>query len=121
MPRADLLPIWYEALRSDPSQLQIVIVQRSKEILKGDTNDPLRPVVEQSLQARTASVKAILNASVSAVGKDWIRYETEGQTESLTAATIVWTAGCNSSCNRTACRRSRISRKRSHAEGLSPR
>lgn len=89
---ADLLPIWYKALRGDPSELQIVILQRGSEILKGDTNNPLRPVVEESLQVRTASVKVILNANVNAVGKDWVRYEKE-QTESLSAATIVWTAG----------------------------
>ena len=90
---ADLLPIWYEALRGDPQELQVAILQRGKEILKGDPNNPLRPVVEQSLPNRTVPVKTILNASVSAVGKDWIRYEREGQTDSLTAATIAWTAG----------------------------
>ena len=90
---ADLLPIWYKALQGNPSELQIVVIQRGGEILKGDPNDLLRPVVEQSLQARTASVKVILNASVSAVGKDWVRYEREGKTENLAAATVAWTAG----------------------------
>ena len=90
---ADLLPIWYKALRGDPQQLQIVIIQRGTEILKGDPNTPLRPVVEASLQRRTAPVKVILNAQVSAVGEDWVRYEREGHTETLEAATIAWTAG----------------------------
>lgn len=90
---ADLLPIWYENLRGDPTQLQINLIQRGKEILKGDPNNPLRPVAEKSLQQRTIPVNIILNANVSAVGKDWVRYEAAGQTENLQAATIVWTAG----------------------------
>ena len=90
---ADLLPIWYKALRGDPQELQIAIVQRGEEILKGDANELLRPVAEVSLQHRTASVKLILNANVKAVGEDWVRYEREGHTENLEAATIAWTAG----------------------------
>lgn len=90
---ADLLPIWYEALRGDPEELQIKVIQRGGEILKGDANDSLRPVAEQSLQNRTASVKTFLNASVSEVGEDWVHYEKDGQTENMAAATIVWTAG----------------------------
>ena len=90
---ADLLPIWYEALRENPHQIEIVIIQRGTEILKGDTNAILRPVVEQKLQQRTIPVKLILDASVSAVGEDWIEYRKEGQTERLDAKTIVWSAG----------------------------
>ena len=90
---ADLLPIWYEALRSDPSELKITVIHRGGEILKGDTNKSSRPVAEASLHQRAASVKLILNANVSAVGKDWVRYEREGHTENLEAATIAWTAG----------------------------
>ena len=90
---ADLLPVWYKALRGTPQELQIAIIQRGTEILKGDTNNPLRPVAETLLQHRTATVKLILNAKVSAVGEEWVRYEREGHTENLKAATIVWTAG----------------------------
>ena len=90
---ADLLPIWYEALNEDPSQIEIIIIQRGIEILKGDTNSILRPVVEQKLKERTIPVKLILNASVSAVGEDWIEYQREGQAERIEAETIVWSAG----------------------------
>ncbi|MEL6162989.1 MAG: FAD-dependent oxidoreductase, partial [Cyanobacteria bacterium J06628_3] len=90
---ADLLPVWYEALQGNTEELQIAIIQRGKEILSGDTNEKLRPVSKTSLQQRTASVKLILNANVSAVGKDWVRYERIENTENLEAATIAWTAG----------------------------
>ena len=90
---ADLLPIWYEQLGGDSQELQIVILQRGSEILKGDVNSTSRPVVEKSLQTRTASVKTILHASVTAVGKDWIEYEQQGETKRLETATVAWTAG----------------------------
>lgn len=90
---ADLLPIWYEALKGDPNELEIAIIQRGGEILKGDTNELSRPVAEKSLQQRTAAVKLILNASVTAVGEDWIEYQQEGQTKKLETATVAWTAG----------------------------
>ena len=90
---ADLLPIWYRALGGDARELQIVILQRGKEILKGDANEVLRPVAEQLLQQRTASVKLILNASVEEIGENSIRYKHEGHGEILAANTIAWTAG----------------------------
>lgn len=89
---AHLLPVWYEALQGDAQELQIEIIQRGEEILKGDTNELLHPVTETSLHQRTTSIKMILNANISAVGKDTVKYERIGNTENLEAATIVWTA-----------------------------
>ncbi|MEL6908890.1 MAG: NAD(P)/FAD-dependent oxidoreductase [Cyanobacteria bacterium J06598_4] len=90
---ADLLPIWYEGLKGNPDELEIVMLQRGGEILKGDVNELSRPAAEKSLQQRKAAVKLILNASVTAVGEDWIEYEQEGQTQKLETATAAWTAG----------------------------
>ena len=90
---ADLLPIWYEALKGDRAELEIAVIQRGAEILKGDINELSRPVAEMSLQQRSASVKLILNASVSAIGEDWVEYQQQGQNKRLQAATIAWTAG----------------------------
>ena len=89
---ADLLPQWYEALWGEVREIRIVIIQRGGEILKGDINKSSRPVVQNKLQQR-ASIELILNAAVSEVGEDWIKYEKEGKTETLLAATIAWTAG----------------------------
>ena len=89
---ADLLPQWYEALWGEVREIRIVIIQRGGEILKGDINKSSRPVVQNKLQQR-ASIELILNAAVSEVGEDWIKYEKEGKTETLSAATIAWTAG----------------------------
>ena len=90
---ADLLPIWYEALQGDREELKIVILQRGTEILKGDTNKSVRSVAETSLRHRKAAIELVLNANVTAVGKDWIKYEQKETTENLAAATIAWTAG----------------------------
>lgn len=90
---ADLLPIWDRALGGDAQELQIVVVQRGQSILKGDTNSRLRPLAEQQLQVRTASVKLLLNATVQEVVENEIRYQQDNRQKTLSAATIVWTAG----------------------------
>lgn len=90
---ADLLPDWYTQLGGNVQEIRIVVVQRGTEILKGDLNGRLRHTAQKALQKRTVPVELLLEAQVSAVHPDQIRFKHHNQTEVLPAATVVWTAG----------------------------
>lgn len=89
---ADLLPDWYAQIGGDPQEIRVVIIQRGKEILKGDANN-LRQTAEKALQQRAMSVELLLEASVSAVHLRQVEFKRHDDTEMLAAATIIWTTG----------------------------
>jgi len=69
---ADLL-CWYEKL-SGNSQRSVVILNRSKEILKGDVNSHLREIAQKALQ-RTVPVEMLLEVSASAIRPSQVEYK----------------------------------------------
>lgn len=89
---ADLLPDWYAPLGGDISDIRIVVIQRGKEILKGDS-DRLRQTVENALQRRAVPVELHLETEVTAVHANEVILQHHHETEALPAGTIVWTTG----------------------------
>lgn len=89
---ADLLPDWYDSLGGEISDIRIVLIQRGKEILKGD-RDRLRQTAEDALQKRTISVEVMLETSVIEVRPNIIVIKRNDRIEEINAATIIWTTG----------------------------
>ena len=95
---ADLLPIWYEELGGNAAEINIVLINRSEEILKGSSNskdakNSIQDTAIKALKNRHIPVKFLLGASVTQVYKDRVEYQKDDRTDSLAAATIAWTAG----------------------------
>ena len=95
---ADLLPIWYQELGGNSQEIRIVLINRSHEILKGidnreETKNSIHDTVIEALNNRNIPVEFLFGASVTQVHSDRVEYQKEGQTESISAATIAWTAG----------------------------
>ncbi len=90
---ADLLPRWYDKLGGNSQEIRVVILNRSKEILKGDVNCHLRATAQKTLQQRTVPVELLLEVSVSAIQPNLVEYKRYQHSDTLPAATIVWTAG----------------------------
>lgn len=90
---ADLLPRWYGKLGGNSQEIRVVILNRSKEILKGDVNSHLRETAQKALQQRTVPVELLLEVAVSAICPNQVEYKHHDQVEMLPAATIIWTAG----------------------------
>jgi NADH dehydrogenase len=88
---ADLLPIWYNELGGNSDEIRIVLLNRSRDILKGDVNSHLRCTVQRSLKRR--QVDLLFDAAVSAIQSDQVQYQQQQQAHTLQAGTIVWTAG----------------------------
>lgn len=87
---ADLLPIWYDELGGDGNEIRVVLINRSREILKGDINSQLRCTVQRALKHR--QVELLFDAAVTEIQSDSVQYQQQ-QKRSLQAGTIVWTAG----------------------------
>ncbi|MBD2409751.1 NADH dehydrogenase [Nostoc calcicola FACHB-389] len=90
---ADLLPIWYDELGGDADEIRVALVNRSREILKGDVNSHLRCTVQRALKRRVVSVDFLFDAAVTKIHADGVEYRQHEQTQILQAGTIVWTAG----------------------------
>ncbi|MBD2207911.1 NAD(P)/FAD-dependent oxidoreductase [Calothrix sp. FACHB-1219] len=90
---ADLLPIWYDELGGDAAEIRVFLVNRSREILKGDVNSHLRCTVQTALKNRVVPVDFIFDAAVSKIQADGIEYQKQDKIQILQAGTIVWTAG----------------------------
>jgi NADH dehydrogenase len=88
---ADLLPIWYDELGGDSDEIRIVLVNRSRDLLKGDINSQLRCTVQRALKYR--QVELLVDASVTEIQTNQIQYQQHSQSHTLQAGTIVWTAG----------------------------
>jgi NADH dehydrogenase len=89
---ADLLPEWYAPLGGNVSEIRVIVIQRGKEILKGDTHT-LRQTAQSALQKRSVTVELLLEAEVSAVDANQVEFKRYNQTDVLSAATIIWTSG----------------------------
>ena len=89
---ADLLPDWYAQIGGNAQEIRVVVLQRGKEILKGDI-DKLRATAQTAMQQRTVPVEFLLEAEVSGVDVNKVEFKRHNQTEILSAGTIVWTTG----------------------------
>ncbi|MFN6471791.1 MAG: NAD(P)/FAD-dependent oxidoreductase [Nostoc sp. SerVER01] len=90
---ADLLPIWYDELGGDADEIRVVLVNRSREILKGDVNSHLQCTVQRALKRRVVPVDFLFDAAVTKIHADSVEYRQHEQTQILPAGTIAWTAG----------------------------
>lgn len=90
---ADLLPIWYDKLGGDGSEIRIVLVNRRREILKGDVNSHLRCTVQRAMKNRVIAVDFLFDAAVTKLTSEGVEYQQHDQTQMLQAGTIAWTAG----------------------------
>ena len=90
---ADLMPQWYESLDGDPAELNIELLQRGDEILSGNATDQLRQTANQALAQRSMPVTLQLNTSVTAVEAGQLTCQQDGQSKTIDAETIIWTAG----------------------------
>ncbi|MFZ4554954.1 MAG: NAD(P)/FAD-dependent oxidoreductase [Pseudanabaena sp.] len=89
---ADLLPAWYSPLGGDIADIRIVVIQRGKQILKGDS-DRLRQTAHEALQNRTISVEVMLETTVVEIHPNVVVLKCNDQIEEFAAATIIWTTG----------------------------
>ncbi|GBO55306.1 NADH dehydrogenase [Pseudanabaena sp. lw0831] len=89
---ADLLPAWYSPLGGDIADIRIVVIQRGKQILKGDS-DRLRQTAQEALKKRTISVEVMLETAVIEIRPNVVVLKRNDQIEELAAATIIWTTG----------------------------
>jgi demethylphylloquinone reductase len=87
----DLLPLWYEDLGGDMDEVRVVLINRSRELLKGDINSRLRTSAQRSLRQR--GVELLFDAVVTAIHPDVVEFQRGDRTYSIHASTIVWTAG----------------------------
>src|SRR6478672_2785819 len=90
---ADLLPNWYEALGGNPQEVRVVLIDHGNEILQGDINSHLRATAEQELQKRAVPVELITGAEATAIHRDSVEYKRDDKSETLPAATVIWTTG----------------------------
>ncbi|WP_442945026.1 NAD(P)/FAD-dependent oxidoreductase [Nostoc sp.] len=90
---ADLLPIWYDELGGDANEIRVVLVNRSREILKGDVNSHLQKTAQRALKGRVIPVDLLFDAAVTKIHGDGVEYRQHDQTQVLQAGTIAWTAG----------------------------
>lgn len=90
---ADLLPIWYDELGGDGSEIRIVLVNRSREILKGDVNSSLRCTVQRAMKNRVIPVDFLFDTAVTKITSEGVEYQQQEKTQMLQAGTIAWTAG----------------------------
>jgi NADH dehydrogenase len=89
---ADFLPDWYAALKGNPQEVRIVLINNSKEILKGD-RDSMREIAGKSLQKRTVEIEILLEAEVTAISPSTVEYKRDGKSETLVTSTTIWTTG----------------------------
>lgn len=91
---ADLLPRWYADLGGDPQAVRVVVVEQEPEILaRGGDKSDLRQTATTALQTRTVPVELLLGAKVKAIRPAQVEFMRHDQSETLQAATVVWTAG----------------------------
>ncbi|MBW4595323.1 MAG: NAD(P)/FAD-dependent oxidoreductase [Brasilonema angustatum HA4187-MV1] len=89
---ADFLPDWYAALKGNPQEVRIVLINNSKEILKGD-RDSMREIAQKSLQKRTVEIEVLLGAKVTAISPSTVEYQRDDKSETLLTCTTIWTTG----------------------------
>jgi demethylphylloquinone reductase len=91
----DLLPLWYADLGGDIDEVRVVLINRSRDLLKGDVNSRLRGSVQRALRQR--GVELLFDANVQAIHPHGVEFSKgdapRQRTYSLRAGTIAWTAG----------------------------
>lgn len=90
---ADFVPHWYAAMKGNPQEVRVVLLNHGEEILKGDINSHLRETAEKELQKRTVPVEMLLGVKVTAVLPNAVEYQRDGKMEILPTYTTIWTAG----------------------------
>ncbi len=90
---ADLLPNWYAGLGGKPEEVRVVLLNQGNVILKGDNSSHLRETAEQELQKRAVPVQMLMEAEVTAIHPDLVKYKRDGKSETLSASTTIWTTG----------------------------
>ncbi len=90
---ADLLPEWYRQYGGNGQEIRLLLINRGSTILEGDINSDLRQAAKTALTDKPISVELLLNTSVTKVQPGQLYYQSQQQTQTLDAATIVWTAG----------------------------
>lgn len=90
---ADFLPHWYAAMKGNPQEVRVVLLNHGEEILKDDINSHLRETAEKELQKRAVPVEMLLGAKVTAVLPNAVEYQRDGKVEILPTYTTIWTAG----------------------------
>ncbi len=90
---ADLLPNWYGAMRGNPQEVRVVLLNHGDAILKGDVNSLLQETAEQKLQQRAVPVEMLMGSEVTAIGPDFVEYKHNGKQEKLLTSSAIWTAG----------------------------
>ncbi|MBE9182706.1 NAD(P)/FAD-dependent oxidoreductase [Oculatella sp. LEGE 06141] len=91
---ADFLPHWYAELGGKVEDVRVILVNHG-ELLEGDVNSQLRATAVQAFQQRTVPVEVIIGAKVTTIQPNSLKYERNGQTETLDAGTVIWTTGTN--------------------------
>jgi demethylphylloquinone reductase len=81
---ADLLPNWYAALGCNVADIRVVVIQRGKEILKGN-NELLRQAAQTALNERNIPVELMLETEVIAVHPNTVVLKRNNQIEELSA------------------------------------
>lgn len=89
---ADLLPNWYTLLGGDITDIRVVVIQRGKEILKGNS-DLLRQTAQAALHERNVAVELLLETEVIEVRPNTVVIKRNNQIEELSAATMIWATG----------------------------
>lgn len=92
---ADILPYWYGIVGGNPQEIRVVILEQDAEILggRGNSKSSLHDTVQKAIRERNVPVELLLGAKVCAVHPTRIEFQREGQSESISTATVVWTAG----------------------------
>ena len=90
---ADMLPHWYTALGGNSQEIRVVLINHGKEVLEGDINSHLRQTAEQELQKRAIKVEMLMGAEATAIRPDSVEYKRDDKTQTLPAATTIWTTG----------------------------
>jgi len=92
-----LLPKWYAELGGEPQQIRVVLMDRETELLaggaKGGIKSDLHDTAQEALEQRHVPVELRLGSTVTAVYPERVEFQRHDQTESVSAATVVWTAG----------------------------
>ena len=82
----DLLPLWYEELGGNITDLRIVLVNHSNQILKGDANSNLQDTAMDALLDRTVPAELLLGAKVTKVTGDRLEYRLKDEDTTAVAA-----------------------------------
>lgn len=85
--------VLYGALGGNSQEIRVVLLNHGEEILNGDINSHLREIAEGKLQKRTVPIEMLIGAEATAIRTNSVEYKQNGKSETLAAATTIWTTG----------------------------